>query len=229
MTEADWLLCDYPQEMLESLRGRAPGRKVRLFGVACCRLIENLFTNPDARKVIELAEAFADEHADRETLFSAINERIRRMLDDCESRYGVTNRLLPEIEQLLQREQEAVSAACVFLSWRTEGAAYYETGMLMRYVANRVAGSNPIFIALLHDLFQNIVCPVPFDPTWCTSDVLLLARGIYEERAFDRMPILADALQEAGCDNPDILSHCRDAMQPHVRGCWVVDLVLGKE
>jgi len=56
-----------------------------------------------------------------------------------------------------------------------------------------------------------------------------LARGIYDDRAFDRMPILADALQDAGCVNEDVLNHCRDAQQTHIRGCWVVDLVLGKE
>ena len=56
-----------------------------------------------------------------------------------------------------------------------------------------------------------------------------LARGVYEERAFDRMPILADALQDAGCDNPDILNHLRDTNAAHVRGCWALDLVLGKE
>ena len=65
-------------------------------------------------------------------------------------------------------------------------------------------------------------------PAWRTSDVMLLAQGIYEEKAFDRMPILADALQDAGCDNDDILSHCRDTSLTHVRGCWVVDLVLCK-
>jgi len=57
---------------------------------------------------------------------------------------------------------------------------------------------------------------------------LTLARQIYESRDFSAMPILADALQDAGCDNEDILSHCRDTNQPHVRGCWVVDLVLEK-
>jgi hypothetical protein len=60
-----------------------------------------------------------------------------------------------------------------------------------------------------------------------TSTAVALARGIYEDRAFDRMPILADALQDAGCDNEDILDHCRGP-EPHVRGCWVVDLLLGK-
>ena len=52
---------------------------------------------------------------------------------------------------------------------------------------------------------------------------------MYETRDFSAMPILADALQDAGCDNDDVLNHCRDAKQVHVRGCWVVDLVLGKE
>ena len=61
-----------------------------------------------------------------------------------------------------------------------------------------------------------------------TPDVQGLARAIYDDRAFDRLPILADALLDAGCDDDDILTHCRSA-RPHVRGCWVVDLVLGKE
>jgi hypothetical protein len=77
-------------------------------------------------------------------------------------------------------------------------------------------------------MFSNPARPPEFDPTWLSSDVVALARGIYDERAFDRMPILADALQDAGYDNTDILTHCRGP-GPHVRGCWVVDLVLGRE
>jgi len=57
---------------------------------------------------------------------------------------------------------------------------------------------------------------------------LQLAQHIYDSRDFSPMPILADALQDAGCDHGDILTHCRDANAPHVRGCWVVDLILGK-
>jgi len=83
--------------------------------------------------------------------------------------------------------------------------------------------------ALVRDIFGNPFRPVALDPSWLTSDVVALARGIYADRAFDRMPILADALQDAGCANDDVLNHCRDAAQVHVRGCWVVDLLLGKE
>src|SRR5262249_28763026 len=83
-------------------------------------------------------------------------------------------------------------------------------------------------VALVRDIFGNPFRPVVCDPAWRTSDVLLMAQGIYDDRAFDRMPILADALQDAGCDNADVLNHCREANATHVRGCWVVDLVLGK-
>jgi hypothetical protein len=66
------------------------------------------------------------------------------------------------------------------------------------------------------------------DPAWLTSTVIAISKGIVDEHAFDRLPILADALQDAGCDNADILDHCRGP-GPHVRVCWVVDLILGKE
>jgi len=73
------------------------------------------------------------------------------------------------------------------------------------------------------------VSPCIIDTSWLTSTVVQLAEGIYADRTFDRLPILADALQDAGCDNDAILNRCRDANGVHVRGCWVVDLVLGKE
>ncbi|HJZ56599.1 MAG TPA: hypothetical protein VKE74_16655 [Gemmataceae bacterium] len=82
--------------------------------------------------------------------------------------------------------------------------------------------------ALLRDIFGNPFRPVTLDPRWLTSDVVALAQDIYLDRAFDRLPILADALQDVGCENGGILSHCRDPQLTHVRGCWVVDLVLGK-
>src|SRR5581483_9370855 len=79
----------------------------------------------------------------------------------------------------------------------------------------------------IRDMFPNPFQPVIFDPQWRTQKALALANQIYTDRAFDRMPILADALEEAGCTNADILNHCRQPGE-HVRGCWVVDLLLGK-
>jgi hypothetical protein len=81
---------------------------------------------------------------------------------------------------------------------------------------------------LFREIFGNPFRPLACDPAWLTSTVVALAEGIYADRAFDRMPILADALQDAGCDNEDTLTHCRDTQRTHVRGCWVIDLLTGR-
>jgi hypothetical protein len=80
--------------------------------------------------------------------------------------------------------------------------------------------------ALLREVFGNPFRPLDFAP-WRTDTAVALARTMYESRDFGAMPILADALQDAGCDSAEVLTHCRDAAQVHVRGCWVVDGVLG--
>ena len=81
---------------------------------------------------------------------------------------------------------------------------------------------------LLRDIFGNPLRPVAFDPVWRSETTICLASAIYDDHAFERLPILADALEDAGCDHTDILTHCRGD-GPHVRGCWVIDLLLGKE
>jgi hypothetical protein len=100
----------------------------------------------------------------------------------------------------------------------------------MLYISARVGDEalpTEATTALLRELLGNPFRAVAVDSRWQSEAVVALATGIYTERAFDRMPILADALEDAGCDNADILAHCRGD-GPHVRGCWVVDLILGK-
>ena len=81
--------------------------------------------------------------------------------------------------------------------------------------------------ALVRDIYGRNPFPhVTFEPAWRTSTAVALAQQMYDARDFGAMPILADALQDAGCENEDVLNHCRDEKQTHVRGCWVVDLVL---
>jgi hypothetical protein len=81
---------------------------------------------------------------------------------------------------------------------------------------------------MLREIFGNPFRPVSIDPIWRTPQALALARTAYEERRFEELPLLADALEEAGCTDEAILAHCR-GLGPHVRGCWVVDLVLARE
>jgi hypothetical protein len=95
------------------------------------------------------------------------------------------------------------------------------------YAVECLGDHSPPEVDLLRDIFGNPFRPVAFDPAWRTVTTVALANLIDQDRDFTPMPILADALQDAGCDDADILDHCRGP-GPHVRGCWVVDLVLGK-
>src|SRR5262249_26485553 len=110
-----------------------------------------------------------------------------------------------------------------------EVAIVTHTGSAYEYAGKGPARDEIVRLAaLLRAIFGNPFRPVSADPGWLTSTVVALARSIYEDRAFDRLPILADALQDAGCEHPDVLDHYRGS-GPHARGCWVVDLLLGKQ
>jgi hypothetical protein len=103
------------------------------------------------------------------------------------------------------------------------------TEMLRRVmVAESFDQLRRMYCACTRDIFGNPFGPFTWSPEWRSETAVALAARIYESREFGAMPILADALQDAGCDSAEILDHCRGP-GPHVRGCWVVDLVLGKE
>jgi hypothetical protein len=99
---------------------------------------------------------------------------------------------------------------------------------ILTHDAQRAARSGNVTGDLVLEIFGDPSASVSFDPDWRTSTAVGIAKGMYESRDFSAMPILADALQDAGCDNADVLNHCRDANQSHYRGCWVLDLLLNK-
>ncbi len=116
--------------------------------------------------------------------------------------------------------------------WQVANLALVRDELLARTIRKHVAYSDPPMrlewvLEVVRCIVGNPFRPVAFDPRWRTETAGALASGIYAERAFDRLPILADALEEAGCDHPDVLAHCRGP-GPHARGCWVVDGLLGK-
>lgn len=117
---------------------------------------------------------------------------------------------------------------CLPHAWQAadEGTAEY---VAIRAESSAKRRAVRFLLATLRDIFGNPFRPVAFDPAWRTDTAVALAHTMYDSREFGAMPILTDALQDAGCDRADILNHCRDTAAPHVRGCWVVDLVLGKE
>jgi hypothetical protein len=87
--------------------------------------------------------------------------------------------------------------------------------------------SHPAQAALLRDLFGNPFRPVGIAGPWLTPDVAALAQAIYDGRLFGNLPVLADALEEAGCADRELVAHLRGP-GPHVLGCWALDAVLGK-
>jgi hypothetical protein len=214
MTEAEWLGCTDPRPMLEFLRSKASDRKLRLFAVGCCRRASEMASFG----VVSLAECAADGLATDDELANARSEAERGF----ELALGQFSYVPPP--QHLHADGAAV-AVTSSSAWEAAEASAAELAAL-------VGGGEPAAQAiLLRDLFGNPFRSVAIDPAWLSwSDgtVTKLAQAIYDNRTFDQLPILADALEEAGCDNADILTHCREPGE-HVRGCWVVDLLLGKE
>jgi hypothetical protein len=208
MTEAEWLAATDPSAMLESLLGNSSDRKLRLFNCYCCRRLSSAVRGYMDRAVLEAAEHFAEVNISSEEM-----EAKRDMWYDFHHPYplpGTWQRALDLTTMTDSQIRIRLIAATVALSSSDQ--------------KNEAA----VQANLLRELFGPFpFSPVILNPSWLTSTVLALARGIYQEKAFDRMPILADALQDAGCDNEEILNHCRQQGE-HVRGCWVVDLLLNK-
>ncbi|OAI50769.1 hypothetical protein AYO44_17525 [Planctomycetaceae bacterium SCGC AG-212-F19] len=207
MTEADWLACTDPQKMLEFLRGKASDRKLRLFAVACCREFVNFPSHGLDPKPIELGERCADglaTDADRTAAFESIQMQKENAV----------------FEQQFERAAWLLAIQSMVFTNIWDGIGYTPGW-------STPAWHYPKKCHLLRDIFVSLFHAVTIERLWLTSNVVALAETIYDERAFERMPILADALEDAGCTNAEVLNHCRSGGE-HVRGCWVVDLVLGK-
>jgi hypothetical protein len=215
MTEAEWLACEDPKPLLEFLKGRTSDRKLRLFAVACCYRLWHLLSDSRNRTAVEMAEVFADGGMTPEELMAFHDDAYHLY-----SQYAGDE---------WHASRAAASSAWYFLDDSLKsGSAYFATNNSLRDVLIAIPDQSALCLTLLRDIFGNPFRPVAADPAWLTSTVTALARQMYASRDFSAMPILADALQDAGCDNEAILNHCRSE-GIHVRGCWCVDLVLGKE
>jgi hypothetical protein len=235
MTEAEWLKCDKPELMLEPWPWPVSERKMRLFACACCRQIWPYLTAPESRRAVELSEAYADgliEDTERAAAHQAATVVARRERASAPvAAEWASSQRIPQF-RLGQATADSASGTAYHAAEAAYSGAYYAAGTADRAAFDAGTQTKELELAaqahLLRDIFGNPYRPVVLDPPWHTSTVLALAEGIYSDRAFDRLPILADALQDAGCDHSDILDHCRGP-GPHVRGCWVVDLILGKD
>ena len=197
MTEEDWLDRAHPLDMLDYVAASTSGRKLRLFAAACCGALGRT----DAA---DACERVADGRATVEVLTEAFTAAEAAVKDIATANaYGVST------------WDSAWGPAASAAAWKVRSRA----------------ADRRFRVALIHCVFGNpFRPPSPLAPAvlaWNDGTVRRLAQAIYDARAFDRLPLLADALLDAGCDSEEILAHCRSA-GPHAHGCWAVDLILGK-
>jgi hypothetical protein len=257
MTEVEWLASTDPELLLQSIRGHGHDRKLRLFAVGCCRMVLPLLpgesqSHPTAsrprllaheRRAVQAAEQSLDvieQYADGLVGWATIVAGycdVLRLLSVRRPQHEPWAFLLVAILRA------ASTARCYYgQEWEYDrhdtrqcaiDAADY-VGRVGAWAGEGLTGDfkamQKVEAALARCIFGNPFRPVSLNPEWLQwSDgtVRIMAQAIYEERAFDRLPILADALEEAGCMNADMLGHCRGP-GPHAKGCWVVDLLVGK-
>lgn len=213
MTEQEWLECENSEAMVEFVRSDTTKRKLQLFAGACFRRLVHLL--PDARqlKAIELLEnapieAEVLQRAGRITrsAMPSSEDSFRGKCKDMDDPYFVALMLFRELRSSSDGHHAAFAAR-----------GFADGGIAERRVQSR----------LLNCIFG----PLPFRPIsvearLAAPEILDLAHSIYDEQEFVKLPILGDALRQAGCDNADILNHCQQP-GPHVRGCWVIDLLMG--
>jgi hypothetical protein len=248
MNEAEWLASGAPGRMLEHLRAAGSPRKRRLFGCGCCRRIWGLLSDERSREAVRVAELFADGEASAEQLDAARRDAalayraVRQSVRDGDT-FGAGRAGRPAGQKPAPRAGYRYMAfgtgACLCTTgadpyaspegpdeppvrdWQDAAEAALGAGAKWHGELGAICG-------LLRDVFGNPFRPAAVRPGWLTPGAVALAKRMYESRDFSALPTLADALRDAGCDSADVLNHCRDASAPHVRGCWVVDLVLGK-
>ena len=208
MTEGEWAECNDPGKMLGFVHRLASGRKLRLLSVACFGGGDA--SSSDYRNALEAVERFADGLL-TETECDAV------LADEA-----------PLVATFVSAER-LLEAATSTERWKAACDGASQAGIAAKSLDRLLWHyTQPHYSAWIREVFGNPFRPIVVAPDWLTGDVIGLATGIYQDRAFDRLPILADALMDAGCDNEDILRHCRGD-GPHVRGCWVLDLLLGKQ
>jgi hypothetical protein len=213
VTEEEWLAGCEPSGMLVFEEHRNAERKLRLFACACVNRVQSRLEDSRCRQAIPVAERLADGLVNEEERKVAL-QAVQYAFRDANPPTG------SELEDaILSARYTLIGSALVGFAAANRAASCLGGGKEREQAAQA---------DLLRDIFGNPFRPISFDPSWRTSTVHALARQMYESRDFGAMPILADALQDAGCENEDVLNHCRGP-GPHVRGCWVVDLLLGKE
>jgi hypothetical protein len=235
VTEADWCSATDPSAMVAFLRGRGAvsDRRLRLFGCACARRVLPFVS--DAR--FALLVAAAERAAEGE-----VAGEVEALVDEVQGQ-GAERR--SPVEHSVRAGVTCVTATLPNSRLFTSAVYWLATAAAWQAAPNtpepddwdipsdpawRAAwdGERAAQAGVLRDIIVNPFRPATIDLSWQTSTVVPLARNIYDAQSFELMPVLADALMDAGCSTDEVLEHCRGPNN-HVRGCWLIDLLLAKE
>jgi hypothetical protein len=240
MTEAEWLACKDPRIMIELLRTERGAarkkwgrRKLRLFACACLRGIWPLLRQPGSRLAVVVAERFADELASSEELTNAYSAAcVARYREGPELRTGspfwqsaeaavhVTARRFDSGDHVSIAHAASSAANAWALEQKQSGKGTEHDKLKAKQLS--------VYAQWLRDIVGNPFRPSSLSSAWLTPTLTGLSQSIYADRSFEDLPILADALEEAGCDSFELLGHLRES-GPHVHGCWALGLILQKE
>jgi hypothetical protein len=207
--EDSWLDCPSPEELERFLAEAGSRRRWQLFACACCWRILPLLADERSRQAVAVAERFADGQASQAEVDEA--------LQGAEA---------AEVEAWQRPGQPALAFAATAArrALTTPRRAYEQAA---RATGSGEAAERLAQCRILRDLFGNPFRPVVSEPAWATREVIAIATEVYQADEFRHTGVLADALEDAGCAEPELLRHLR-GRGPHFRGCWAVDLVVGK-
>jgi hypothetical protein len=231
MTELEWRHAVEPQKMLKHLTGTAGERKLRLFAVACCRSIWYIIPKTPHQAALSVGERYADGLVDAQALEAAVREVPKVHIGDnaetdpyhldCWRCDAVRSAIAPG-----KFGTASAGSVCELASQAAAMVASYSAGLnSLSDIARRREQQRQA--SLLREIFGNPFRPTVMNPNWLSDEGLALAREIYEQRQFDRLPELARKLEAAGCNNLEILTHFKND-RGHVAGCWAIDLLLGR-
>jgi hypothetical protein len=240
MTEQEWLEGTNLTAMKRFVVGKISERKRRLFGCACCRRMWHLLSDERSQRAVTVAEEYADGRTSRADLREA---QMRAQAVNKGSPWGICDEIVG-IRRAAQAAARCTQANAIEAGWGASNEAARMAASFYLWSSPDDPGSGPRGAwqmafeaeeaeqaALLRELVGNPFRPVLVESSWLLwgdAAVVKVAQGIYEGQRYQDLPVLADALEEAGCDNPDLLGHLR-RRDGHARGCWALDLVLGRK
>ena len=227
MTEVEWLSAADPQAMLVFLGPHASARKLNLFVLACFDWLREAVERSAGRRLFGVFELFAEGEVDRGYLDAARERWWVPGLDSVSRLHDPWEAARAACDEVRDRRTASVPHEVRDAAQRS-GFGREEAWELGQSAQKKAcAAEDARHASFLRDIFDPFHAVI-LSSSWLTPNVRDLARTVYEDRAFEALPILADALMDAGCDSEAILAHCRSS-GPHVRGCWLIDLILGKE